>query len=242
MEKIEQTTINQFTAMCNHLTDSHSAIGYGDIPLKIIEQSLRKYLIDLENPKIKYLDCIEDDLGDLPNLITAGSLIQTTLIILVDNIDHASKSDISSLLKTIKLMPDSEKYLILLAIDPTAISPPILSVCRKFKIGAVSSDLLSIKEIVQTIFTEQNREKVFHALKNMEYPLIYILSVLAYNLPNFFQGKASMINNTMVLDMLSQNCNKIDADLLFRYIQFGIQPALNKRVVQFPPRMDKKEE
>jgi len=242
MEKIEQTTINQFTAMCNHLTDSHSAIGYGDIPLKIIEQSLRKYLIDLENPKIKYLDCIEDDLGDLPNLITAGSLIQTTLIILVDNIDHASKSDISSLLKTIKLMPDSEKYLILLAIDPTAISPPILSVCRKFKIGAVSSDLLSIQEIVQTIFTEQNREKVFHALKNMEYPLIYILSVLAYNLPNFFQGKASMINNTMILSMLSQNCNKMDEEILFRYIQFGIQPALNKRVVQFPPRIDKKEE
>jgi predicted house-cleaning noncanonical NTP pyrophosphatase (MazG superfamily) len=234
MLNINQKIINSFTEICNHLEDSHCAILYGDCEISTIKTLISKYL-QISAPIFKILDASEEDLSDLMNLVDAGSLDSKPMIILVDNVDLASKSNISDLIKTINKIGESDKYLLLLGLNLENIFIGIHEKCRKFRVGPTVSDQTSIKDLIQSIYTESDRIKVFNALEDSEYPLSYILSILAYNLPIFFKD-LNLDLNTGVIEIASHLCNTTENTLIHRYLQYGLNIAKNKRVVQFPPR------
>jgi hypothetical protein len=229
---------NTLTEMCNLLDTEKMIICYGDCTIEFIVSALNQFKLAANPIKCNVIDYNNEKPSDaLSNLINTGGLIQNEIIYLIDNCESISKAEIAFLIKLKTQLQQSSKSVILLMLNLEKL-PTDFQSFRKFKVGTVNQDE-TLQSIVLQFFNETNREKCIFALQNTEYPLQYIITLIAYNIPFFYTNDILIQNNLSVLNTAGRYLYKVDTEKVLRHLCQLFVPTNVKKVLRFPPRNKK---
>lgn len=231
---MEKTTLNKLTELCNLLDSEKIIICYGDFLLNTITDNIIKYKISKNKIKFIHLDIKIKLQNQLTNIFSTSSLIDNTIIYIVDNAEFLKKTDYDFLKRFKTKLLETTKSIILCSMNKINYFG-----FKQLQIGEVYSNKISLQYLIIDLFTNINREYVLNTFLSQSISLSYLLKIITYNL-NFFYNINDMNYNIDIINNLTRFLYKISTKIFLRYLIYSFKIGTIKKAIRYPPKDEKK--
>lgn len=231
---MKKEQLNKFTELCNKLDSDTIIYCYGDFILQDLIKALQTLKLS-DNPiKSIVYDANEIKLSDvLSSTVLAGGLTQYDYIYIIDNAEFLNKKEIDFLLKFKPHLKNASKLIILCSL----VLDTRFNMFKKIKLGEIYDSKLQIQLIFAHIVNNPNRKQVINVLKNNEFSLQYLLSLLSYNL-TFLYNDSNLIYNQKIIEKAFSFLFKVSTEIFLNFLIYNLRVSNVRKTLRFLPKLE----
>ena len=231
--------LKQLRQLREIVEDKHIAITVGDFTLSQLDIMFRS--MNVYKFKTIYIDCSISDISKTMQIATNMSgHFEHTIIYILDNIEFLRKDGIKYMLKIMRDIQNSNRYIVCSSLQYHKIKESIKMKLNVVRLGPELKAKDDIRRLVGVLYHESDRAKATDILTSSKIGEKYFFSLASYNLFNFYsKDMVSFDNNLRVLETAGGLLYKIDTKTLWKYVVYSFNTTDVKRAVAFPPRKDK---